>query len=60
MILLGMIADASFKFMLASRLMDREIFEARSMWSELDAFHIRIVHILRHGPALSTIYKHTL
>ena len=55
-ILLGMIADASDECMMVTRLMDREIFDVGNMWSELDAFHLRIEHLFLKGKALTTGY----
>ena len=49
-----MIADASDECMMVTRLMEREIFDTGTMWSELDAFHHRIEHLFVKGKALST------
>ena len=55
-ILLGTIADASDECMMVTRLIDREIFDTGHMWSELDAFHYHIEHLLLKGKALPTGY----
>ena len=54
MILLGMIADLSDECTMVTLLMDCEIFGVGNVWSELDAFHLRIEHLFVKGKALST------
>ena len=48
-----MLVDAIDEFMMVTRYMGREILDTGNMWSELDAFHHRIEHLLVKGKALS-------
>jgi hypothetical protein len=58
-ILLGMIADAIYECMMATRVMDHEILDTGNMWSELAAFRHRFEHLFMRGKALSTGYTNT-